>query len=546
MTAALVAFAPLVARGQATAPRAALILPTSRLADQQRLAQLAGDTTGLSAYLLRSPSRELDWNATGPDSARRALFLLPRVQLVTNSATPFSMNDGPLWAGRGGNLRLTGGVALRAGPLHVLLAPEFDLSGNAQFDFNVHRPNYYTYYLPPVPFDRYGQGYANPWYVRPYSADVPWRMGKKPLARLVPGQSGVWVGARGVEFGATTENMWWGPGIQNAIVMSDNAAGVPRLELRAAHPIATRFGTIDWRWFTGALKESPWFDTTSTNNIRSLAAAAVTWRPSFQPTLTLGVTRAVYATATGYGQAATRWLDIFARTGPVGVPLGDSTLTPGGKEQLLSLFARWVFPADGFEAYTEWARQEFPRSLHDFLAAPTYSHGYTLGLQWRRPAPITESALRIQAEVTTLEQSSSFRSQPMGVFYTSRRVIQGYTELGQPIGAAIGPGASSQWIAIERVGPTSNFGVTFQRIRWNEDVRSTFNWPAYLGYCNHDVSILPGIRVGHALGGGYLSGVISTGNRLNTWFQNNSGCQGPGKVDTHNTSVSITFSPFGR
>ncbi|MDQ6736972.1 MAG: hypothetical protein M3Z30_04635, partial [Gemmatimonadota bacterium] len=298
-------------------------------------------------------------------------------------------------------------------------------------------------------------------------------------------------------------------------------------------------------WFVGALSESQYFDTTKTDDVRSLAAAIVSWQPVFQPNLTLGVSRAVYATATGYGDVPTRWFDIFANTGrPSNHLPSDSSLTPGGRDQLFALFGRWVFPEDGFETYVEWARAELPNSFHDFVVDPTHSHAYTLGLQYRRPGPLDKPTFRIQAEVTTNEQSGDFKNQPVGVFYTSRQVIQGYTQLGLPIGASFGPGGSSQFLAWDRVWPSGTFGVTFNRIRWNEDVRSTHTWPAYLGYCNHDVSIIPGFRGGHNIPGGYLSGAVQMADRINFDFQNISGCQGPAKIDVHNTTLSISYSPF--
>lgn len=519
--------------------------PTSEVADRIRLAQLSGDTGDLAGYLLRSSSEvgerySLPYSRAG----HRVRLLRPAAGMIVNAALPFSLNDGALWAGRGLNLRATAGAEGWYGRLHWVVAPEFDLSANAKFARNPHPDIFFT---PQVPADRYEDGFADPWYARPYSADVPWRFGREGRVHLAGGQSGAWYDTGPVEFGATFENMWWGPGIRNAIIMSDNAAGVPRLELRTPRPWRTRIGAFEARWFVGALTESQYFDATPGNDVRSLAAAAVTWRPSAEPNLTLGMTRAVYATASGYGAVPFRWLDVFANTGhPADRPLADSSLSPGGRDQLFSLFGRWVFPADGFEAYTEWARQELPRSLHDFIVAPTHSQGYTLGLQYRHPAPLTRSTFRIQAEVTTLEQSSSFATRPSGVFYTSRRVIQGYTEKGQVIGAAIGPGSSAQWLAIDRVGPTGSVGLTFNRIRWNEDVRSTYPFPAYVGYCNHDVSILPGIRGGKLIPGGYLSGDLIVGTRYNAFFHNQSGCPHGGafNVDIRTTTASLSFTPL--
>jgi hypothetical protein len=506
--------------------------------------QLAGDTSHLGAFMLRSPSSVLFGDTAISGRGHSLLWLKPDVHVTMNSAIPFSLNEGGMWASRGVGIRVTGGAELSAGRLRVVLAPEYVRSTNAKFEYVTQRGGYW-YPNPSVPETRYGDGFANPWYVAPYSADLPWRFGKKETNRLTPGQSGIWYDAGPVEIGATTENMWWGPGIQNAIVMSDNAAGIPRLELRTPRPIRTRIGAFEAHWFVGGLSESQYFDTTKANDARSIAAAAVTWQPVFQPNLTLGVTRAVYATESSYGDAASRWFDVFANTGqPSNHVPSDSSLTPGGRDQLFSLFARWVFPQDGFEAYTEWSRQELPVSIHDFVVDPSHSHGYTLGLQYRRPGPIDKPTFRVQGEVTTLEQSGDFKNRPTGVFYTSRRVIQGYTQLGMPIGASIGPGSSSQWLAVDRIWPNAELGLTFNRIRWNEDVRSTYSWPAYLGYCNHDVSIIPGVRGGHSVAGGYLSGNLMFGNRLNDNFQNISGCSGPAKVDVHNTTLSISYSPF--
>ncbi len=529
--------------GSADAQSAVIIRPTSDASDRLRLRTLASDTVAEGQWMLRSPSMYL--NKTGDSSAVRAFrWLAPDVYAVVNSATPFSMNDGAMWAGRGLSLRMSSGFDVHHGRVHVVVAPEFWLTTNARFDRN---RDPYKFYTPHPPVLRYGDGFADPWYVQPYSADLPWRLGSSALGRAWFGQSGAWYDTGPVEVGVTTENMWWGPGVRNAILMGDNAAGIPRVELRTPHALKTPIGSFEGRWFVGALSESQYFDTTKTDDVRSIAAAAVTWRPSFQPTLSIGAARAVYATASGYGDVPVRWFDVFARTGhPADRPPSDSSLYPGGRDQLFSLFARWVFPKDGFEAYSEWARQELPRSLHDFIVDPTHSHGYTLGVQFLKPAPADATTFRVQAEVTTLEQSGDFKNRPAGVFYTSRRVIQGYTQFGQPIGAAIGPGASSQWLAWDRVWSSGSYGLTFTRIRWNEDVRSAYSWPPFVAYCNHDVSVLPGVRGGHRIGGGYLSGELIAGNRLNAFFQSQSGCPtgGPSKIDLHPVTLSLSFTPF--
>ena len=78
------------------------------------------------------------------------------------------------------------------------------------------------------------------------------------------------------------------------------------------------------------------------------------------------------------------------------------------RDQLLSLFGRWIFPESGFEVYAEWAHIELPRSVRDLLLAPQHTQGYTLGLQWARPAGRGEAVFRLQAELSNLEQSVAF------------------------------------------------------------------------------------------------------------------------------------------
>ncbi len=482
-----------------------------------------------------------------PKSTRwwTASLIAPEFYAVNNTALPFSINDGPVWAGVGTSSRLLGGFQLTAGPFRLILAPELVRADNAFFLLR----DTARFYAPPVPKDRSGGGYVFPWYaLGPYSIDLPTRFGNKPISRLDAGQSTAMIAVRGVGVGVSNENQWWGPGIRNALILSDNAPGFPHAFIRTERPWHNRVGTVEARLLIGGLTESHFFDTTSTNNLRSLSAFSVTLRPNAQKNLVLGASRSVYATSKGWDKVAGHFLDAFTDTGrPNNRALADSALRPGGADQIFSLSARWVFPDDGFEAYTEWARLEFPYSLRDLLIAPNHSQGYTLGLQWARQAIRDEGRVRLQAELTSVEQSATWRDRPQGSFYTSRVVIQGYTQMGQPLAAGIGPGASGQWAAADYLEPHWSVGVTAGRIRWNEDIHSTYGFPQYLGYCSHDVSVFPGARGSLNSRFGYISADVSFGNRLDAFFQEQSGCpKGNSVLDIRNRTISLrvgTFTP---
>ena len=546
---ALALLFPIVVAGQAPQDSASksilrfvtpLTLVGGQTADRIRLDQLAR-RADLDGYLIRSAS---SLNARPASSTWwSASLIAPEYYAVNNNAIPFSLNDGPVWAGVGTSSRLLFGAQIAAGPLRMILAPELVRSDN---DFFLVRDTL-RFYSPPVPKDRSAGGFVFPWYaLGPYSIDLPTRFGSKSIDRLDAGQSTVMLEYRGAAIGVSNENQWFGPGIRNALILSNNAPGFPHLFVRTAHPWRTRIGSIEARLIAGGLTESHWFDTTSTNNVRSISTFAFMIRPAFEKNLVLGGARSVYGTSMGWDVVGRNFLDAFSNVGrPNNRALGDSTVSPGGRDQIFSLFGRWVFPDDGFEAYAEWARLEFPYSFRDLLTAPNHSQGYTLGLQYARPAFTREGRFRLQGEITSVEQSATWRDRPQGSFYTSRKVIQGYTQMGQALGAAIGPGASSQWLALDFIDPVWSFGINAGRIRWNEDIHSTYGFPVYQGYCIHDVSVFPGARGSLSSRFGYISADVSFGNRYNAWFQEASGCpKGNATMDIRNRTISVTIGTF--
>ena len=247
-----------------------------------------------------------------------------------------------------------------------------------------------------------------------------------------------------------------GPGVRNAIVMSNNAPSIPHLFLRTTRPLETPIGAVEAKWMVGTLTESLFYDTIDANNLRSLSGLVVTLRPAFEPQLTFGLARVVYRPSDGTAETLRQALDVVSYGS---VDSRSDSVSAEHPEQILSLFARWLLPAAGAEVYAEWARTELPHSVRDLLVEPNHSQGYTLGLQWARRVSSDGGVVRLQGELTYLEQSATFRKRPVPGYYVSRTVPQGYTQRGQSIGAAIGPGASSQWLAADYVRDGWQLGI---------------------------------------------------------------------------------------
>src|SRR5438093_690152 len=280
--AAVLSLRPAVAQVRPLAP-----LPTlgGDIDDRVRLSHLLGRPIS-DRFLLRSPSEALD-SLRGARERFRWAPLAPEVVTVYNSAMPFSLNDGALWAARGWSEDVRAGVRAQWGRVSLVVAPE--LVGTENLAYALPPPQVQL----PRPAGR--SVFSTPWHVGQYSIDLPLRFGERGFSRLDPGQSTLAVDLGPVTAGLSTENEWWGPGIRNAIVLSNNAAGIPRAFVRTTRPVRTRIGTFTGRWFLGGLFKSAYFDAAWQNDRRSITALAGTWTPASVPNMTVGLTRAVYA-----------------------------------------------------------------------------------------------------------------------------------------------------------------------------------------------------------------------------------------------------------
>lgn len=486
--------------------------------DRIRLEQLL-DGASTSGFLLRSSSTLLAADTAAKDSSTLSV-LSPEMRVVYNSSIPYSLNEGALWAGRGRNIELSAGVVARSGPFTLILLPHVLLQQNQDFQTLP-----YPSYLVPA-----RSAYASPWYPAGESIDRPSRFGDDPIYGFSLGQSSLTADIGPAAVGVTTENLWWGPGIRNALVMSNNAPGFPQIFVRTARPLQTVLGAVEGRWLVGGLSDSGYFDDDPIGDKRSLSALALTLRPAFDPNLTVGFTRSVYAPIRRSIDWTDSWLDVFRNVGrPAASAAALAALQDGsadedeapypvlGPDQIFSFFGRWVFPEAGFEAYGEWGRTERPSGVRDFLVSPHHTQGYTVGLQWATRLR-SGSAFRLQTEVTNLELSSTYRHRPTLSWYTSASVPHGYTNRGRVLGAAIGPGASSQWLAADYLDRAWQIGVFAGRVRWDNGAfyRQTYSSPTYLG---HDVSVLGGIRGAFNVGPVGVMAEIQTATRLNYLFQ---------------------------
>jgi hypothetical protein len=488
--------------------------PSTVAGERARLAQMTGAAIARDS----APTRWLQ-------------LVAPDVRFTRNSAIPYSLNDGPMWAGRGSNISASAGAALavrfRGVGLRLSIAPTVVQSQNLPFAF-----------LPGTDTSR--SSYSSPFHGPESSIDLPLRFGDQEILRFDPGRSEMAVTWRNVVARLTAANDWWGPAVRNAIVMSSNAGGIPRVELASARPFRTRAGAISVKAIGGVLVESIFFDHVF-NNRRSISGAVVTLTPAFDSTLTFGLERVVY-TPRATINPLNHLRDVALRWDHNAAPKdtsADGTLQQRS-DQITALTAHWIFPSAGLEVYGEWARGDLPRSLTDLLTAAHYTGAYTVGLQWARQQRARDY-LRVQTEFTYLEQNLVYPDRPAPEYYSGRGSPQGYTQRGQVIGAAIGPGASSQWLALDYLTPRWQGGVFAGRIRWENDALYRTFVPNFF---RHDVTVLGGARGAWRAPFTDLSFDVTYGYRHNFLFQN--GLANPGgykTVDVRNVTVTLAATP---
>lgn len=485
--------------------------------DRARIATLTGERAS-SGWLVRSSSSDFRNESTAwrwrPRRCEPKVALIePQLDLNWSSALPVERNDGAVWSGRGLTSHLLAGARIDCGALRIQLAPDLWFAQNSPFAFVGN--------LKPG-----RSGFAHPYFVDGLSADLPTRMGARSLLVVDPGQSMLEIDAGPVTAGAGTESEWWGPGIRNALVMSNHAAGIPRIYARPRNALRTKLGVLDGRWFIGALVESPWFDFDEKNDLRAASGAVITLAIAADTNLSIGLSRVVFTPISDLGSLHLRALDAFTRWGS-SLDVRDAAANAYSADQIASVFARWVFPESGFETYGEWATMDLN----------AFSFGHTLGVQW---VSAPQNPWRIQAELTNLEQRTERPDVAPPTFYGSPTVAQGFTNRGQTIGAMIGPGSSSQWVAVDRFRAASSAGVFAGRIRWNND--AFYRSPNGRSVWAHDVSVYAGLRGSRNVSGVALRTELIAEHRFNYQFQSsNGGYDTDDTFDVDNLTIRVAL-----
>ena len=421
------------------------------------------------------------------------------VRSFFNSDVPRGGNDGAVWQGRGLTTALSSRIWVRWGGLSLTLDPLVIHNQNASFDLAPVQPS--------------GQPvYAYPW----RRIDWPQRFGPDDYWTVDPGQSSIALEWKAARLSLGNESLWWGPGIRNAIVMSNNGPGFLHASLATRRPVDIGIGTLEGQWIWGGLGQSDYFDPTAETD-RYLTGIVLAYSPRWLDGLTLGGTRIFQSYRPAGGLSFGDYLLVFqgvTKRSQISEEQPDGT---DEADQMASVFARWVFPESGAEVYAEWARTDHPLDAEDFLQEPEHSQGYTLGLQ-KVTSRSADRIFVLRGELTHLEASATFQLRPRPTYYQHSVVTQGHTHGGQLLGAWVGPGGNSQYLGFEMFDRWGSAEIFVQRQVHDNDAFWVWADANDQTFDAHHVSFDLGLnalifRDDFELGGGAI-----VTRQINRWF----------------------------
>ena len=514
------------------------IVVGSELDDYLRFLELRGEITGGPLIFRSFTSRDnLGSQLTGTAHiwADRIRFvsrskvlhgvqinlLTPETQAVYNSEYPRSFNDGVLWAGKGLSGTLTAGAQIRWGPVTGTIYPTFHFSQNRDFEtVAVASPA--------------RSEFAYPWTP---NIDFPQRFGSDAFSELDWGQTGIRIDLTGFTAGFSTENMWWGPGVRNAIIMSNTAGGFPHVDIGTRYPVSIGIGKLEVRSIWGQLSESDYFDNNPLNNRGYITGLTLGYMPTFLPGLVVGASGIVYEEWPQDGLSFSDIYRVLKETANRKFLQRDGSTFPVPRGQFLSFVGRWTFPQIGFETYAEWVRSDLNINLRDFVVAPDHTRGYTLGFQ-----KILESqggTFRLRGEVTTLGRSRTVGVRASPVYLVDPAVGPGFTHRGQSLGAGIGPAGNGQFIGLDRYTARGRWGVSFQRIRFDDDAFfRRFTRADAFAFERHDTELTLGVSSYWFVEDFEIGAALYLSRRLNWYFERGN--------DVTNTNGNVTVRWRGR
>ncbi len=318
------------------------------------------------------------WNADGKGDMR---ILPATMQVQLNSHHPYGWNDGAMIPAKGFQTLISAGVYAEYGPVSLQLMPELVFATNIGFEtfdkdhYDVIAARYYDFYN---------------------NIDLPARFGTSAYGNLFWGQSSLRLNLKGFSAGFSSENLWWGPGRRNSLLMSNNAPGFLHATINTLKPIQSPIGSFEGQLIGGRLlgsghgvlePEREYFENPlyvpKPKGSRYISGYVLTWQPKWLDGLFLGLTKSSQM----YRSDMHKFGDLLPFHSSSKEVTADRGLSI--RDIRNSYFMRWLWVEEQAEFYFEFGRNNNNSDSRELLLTPDRSRAYILGL--RKIFPFNQS-----------------------------------------------------------------------------------------------------------------------------------------------------------
>jgi len=370
-----------------------------------------------------------------------------------NSHHPYGWNDGPLSFSKGYQFVGSGGVYMRWRNIHLTLRPEFFKTASDPYDVDFELGQ-----ITPV------------------------------INKLILGQSSLRMDFGPLSVGVSSQNLWMGPGQFSSLLMSNNAQGFNHFSIATNRPLKTPLGSIQLAIIGGTLTsnatqgfENKKLQTAALGvKTRYLNILSLCYSPLLFKNLFLGVNRAFQQFSEINPSSKLTDYYLLALK-----PLFRNEYQDNSEavDQLISGFAKYVFPKEHAEVYFEYGWNDGSSNSRDLMLDMSHSAASVFGLK-KIQYLSNNSYLNFEAEAIQMSQRPSYLQRNAGNWYIHGRLDDGYTNENQILGAGSGLGNDVQTFSISWNKGWNKYGIKFQHIAQNP-MRQVTNWPnVYLGDVN--------------------------------------------------------------
>ena len=290
------------------------------------------------------------------------------------------------------------------------------------------------------------------------------------------GQSQIAVSYKLFTLALSNQNMWWGPSKNNALILSNNAAGFKHISFKSSRPVNIFIGHLEWELVGGRLDNSLYtshyptqgytsipFLGPANQDARYMNGISISYQPKWVPGLFLGINRAVQM----YRQTAIDYKAYLPVFGELFRGGGDDVGTDGQ----ISITTRYMMPAARAELYFEYGRNDAAGSIRDFALIPQHSRAYVFGITKIVETQKEHKFISMEFEMIQMEQTIDRLVRGAGSWYVHGQVHQGFTQMGEVLGAGVGPSGNQQDFKILLINQETQlkYGFSLRRVVHNND-----------------------------------------------------------------------------